>query len=1071
MRITEFFVSNFGIFSGSGTKLPAGLTVFQGENESGKTTLMNFFRRLLFGRGRTTRGRANLYEPVHGGRHGGTARIRMESGEEFAITLDGNKNFISPADGGPMEELSPTFFSVDREVYETVFAIGLGEMQSLDPLNSDDVAARFFAAGAGLGSASLPKVLAELDSKQNGLYRPGGNVRSASAVNRLLIALGETDGKIRELRERNSAWGKMKDDLVASERAAERKKEEQGALEERAYRLQLLEKARPSKDALRLIEERKGEMEGLHPFPKGGIARLDRLKEDQERLRATIAVLKEEGAAKEEEKAALKGDPILGGLGVRQDVEDLEQEVEQFRSALARQVPLEKEIALSEGAFRNNLANLCSWWTEDHLAEADVSAGAIDFARKTAERKDLLERKKGEGEKSFDQWNRLRDDRRSEAASLEREMAAVEKRAKGAAERWDFLNDLRDALEELQDEEQELAHLEEARGHIVTERDEGADEEPPAPGPMAALLSGTLMAVGCGGIYQAWLTSERTWFFGAAALFFASVLAFLAHKDQLRRFERALSWWNRRMDDLDLRMEEVLLLMENQKVRIGQLKAKGGELAGRLGIKIPVSESEMDDLLEAGERDNAAGERFAVLSERSRQMVAVLSRMDTESETMGRDLERTCEELDDLVIQWSQWLDQKQFDKNLAPKDMEALVPRILQLRAEKAALEARKAELKTLDRYVASVRLRILTLWNSFSQPESLPAKPEAAAIRALANLLRRAEELQGEIGTLERDLRNLTANLEDLREDLDANGLAVTELLSMAGVEEEGEFRSLAARWEEKENLLAAEAQEHKVLLGLFGDEEKAAGALEELMALSPEEAFREKAVVREGIAALEEELEGLADSRGRLALRIEQIAADERLGELLFERKELERKIEDGLKEWLSAVLAKHFLEVSRKRHERERQPEVVKKAGEYLALMTANRYTLLSGGETGFSVVLEEAGQAGKRKEEVKWSSGLGDQVYLSMRLALAGLWGRNSEPLPLILDDLLVRFDETRQQGAAEAILRAAEDNQVLLFTCQRQTLDIFRTVLERHTVPSDFLAFHHIEEGSFRQAW
>ncbi len=42
MRITGFFVNNFGIFSGGGADLSKGLTVIHGENESGKTTLMNF---------------------------------------------------------------------------------------------------------------------------------------------------------------------------------------------------------------------------------------------------------------------------------------------------------------------------------------------------------------------------------------------------------------------------------------------------------------------------------------------------------------------------------------------------------------------------------------------------------------------------------------------------------------------------------------------------------------------------------------------------------------------------------------------------------------------------------------------------------------------------------------------------------------------------------------------------------------------------------------------------------------------------------------------------------------------
>jgi hypothetical protein len=87
------------------------------------------------------------------------------------------------------------------------------------------VAARFFAAGAGLGSASLPKLLSLLDARQNELYRPWGNARSASAVNRLLASMGETDAAIRDLRERNGAWRRMKDDLSAMEDSIEKKKE------------------------------------------------------------------------------------------------------------------------------------------------------------------------------------------------------------------------------------------------------------------------------------------------------------------------------------------------------------------------------------------------------------------------------------------------------------------------------------------------------------------------------------------------------------------------------------------------------------------------------------------------------------------------------------------------------------------------------------------------------------------------------------------------------------------------------------------------------------------------------
>ncbi|WMI71501.1 hypothetical protein RBH88_11690 [Aminobacterium sp. MB27-C1] len=48
-------------------------------------------------------------------------------------------------------------------------------------------------------------------------------------------------------------------------------------------------------------------------------------------------------------------------------------------------------------------------------------------------------------------------------------------------------------------------------------------------------------------------------------------------------------------------------------------------------------------------------------------------------------------------------------------------------------------------------------------------------------------------------------------------------------------------------------------------------------------------------------------------------------------------------------------------------------------------------------------LEEKNGLLRKKEDI-WSSGLADQVYLSIRLALATLYGKRMEPLPLVLDD-------------------------------------------------------------------
>ena len=58
------------IFVESIDDIPEGMTVFLGENEAGKSTLLDFVRGVLFGFP-DRRNKALFHEPLRGGRHGG----------------------------------------------------------------------------------------------------------------------------------------------------------------------------------------------------------------------------------------------------------------------------------------------------------------------------------------------------------------------------------------------------------------------------------------------------------------------------------------------------------------------------------------------------------------------------------------------------------------------------------------------------------------------------------------------------------------------------------------------------------------------------------------------------------------------------------------------------------------------------------------------------------------------------------------------------------------------------------------------------------------------------------------
>jgi uncharacterized protein YhaN len=77
-----------------------------------------------------------------------------------------------------------------------------------------------------------------------------------------------------------------------------------------------------------------------------------------------------------------------------------------------------------------------------------------------------------------------------------------------------------------------------------------------------------------------------------------------------------------------------------------------------------------------------------------------------------------------------------------------------------------------------------------------------------------------------------------------------------------------------------------------------------------------------------------------------------------------------------------------------------------------------------------------------------SEGTRDQLYLSLRLAGMELYLEKHEPMPMILDDLLVHFDDRRAKNALEALSRLGRRSQVLLFTHHAHLVELARKHLD-----------------------
>ena len=108
-----------------------------------------------------------------------------------------------------------------------------------------------------------------------------------------------------------------------------------------------------------------------------------------------------------------------------------------------------------------------------------------------------------------------------------------------------------------------------------------------------------------------------------------------------------------------------------------------------------------------------------------------------------------------------------------------------------------------------------------------------------------------------------------------------------------------------------------------------------------------------------------------------------------------------------------------------------PRIAESARNLFGKLTGGRYDRLNLTQE-LAIHTAAAGEVAIRSAQWR-SEGTTDQLYLALRLAVAN---ELTPEAPLILDDALVRFDDTRHSIAMEILRTEATEKQVILFTCQ-----------------------------------
>lgn len=147
---------------------------------------------------------------------------------------------------------------------------------------------------------------------------------------------------------------------------------------------------------------------------------------------------------------------------------------------------------------------------------------------------------------------------------------------------------------------------------------------------------------------------------------------------------------------------------------------------------------------------------------------------------------------------------------------------------------------------------------------------------------------------------------------------------------------------------------------------------------------------------------------------------------------------------LERQIGAKLLARAMELYRDKH----QDPLLKRAGEYFSDLTCGSFSGLAIAYENNVRVLKCVRRSGGATLGVEdMSDGARDQLFLALRLAYIENHCATNAPCPVILDDVLMAFDDNRAGAALKVLRDLSRKTQVLVFTHHAHHLQLAETVL------------------------
>lgn len=416
---------------------------------------------------------------------------------------------------------------------------------------------------------------------------------------------------------------------------------------------------------------------------------------------------------------------------------------------------------------------------------------------------------------------------------------------------------------------------------------------------------------------------------------------------------------------------------------------------------------------------------------------------DFESEDLTEaNLEMECRqatEVRDIEHErWRDWAGAKGLARTLPPQKIEVTWGRIREIQnriADRENLRRRIAEMqKVLDEAQEKVE-GIAPHIDDFQ-----PGPDLIANLSLICKSWDQAREREEEGRQLTARIEEQEARITRLKEQSAVSLEAKAALLKEAGVDSDEELKEridLFSRQTTLENQQQEARRRIQERVGGGGDYKL---FVESLGRTKPNELEAELERIAQRLQSNRDASRQLRESMGKLEGEAERLGSEETLLEKQMQRESRRAGINRHAREWAKRALAEALLKKAKDRYEKNRQPGVIVAAAKRFERITEGRYQSIIKRFEEDDLVIQDRDL--RETGVIEMSRGTREQLYLSLRLGLIEEYESRAEPLPIIMDDVFVNFDDDRKPRVLELLREFSTHRQIVLLTCHHDTRDL-----------------------------